>query len=73
MARKLLLTDIIALTLLLLFFILALLVPITVPNSTQESMLVVGMVITFISYIISIAILSLLVTINYNQIKKEIK
>ena len=70
MARKLLLTDIIALTLLLLFFTLALLVPITVPNSTQESILVVGMVITFISYIISISILSILVTINYNQRKK---
>ena len=70
MARKLLLTDIIALTLLLLFFILALLVPITVPNSTQESLLVVGMVITFISYIISISILSILVTINYNQRRK---
>jgi hypothetical protein len=70
MARKLLLTDIIALTLLLLFFTLALLVPITVPNSTQESLLVVGMVITFISYIISISILSILVTINYNQRKK---
>jgi hypothetical protein len=70
MARILLLTDIIALTLLLLFFILALLVPITVPNSNQESILVVGMVITFISYIISISILSILVTINYNQRKK---
>jgi hypothetical protein len=70
MARKLLLTDIIALTLLLLFFILALLVPITVPNSTQESILATGMVITFISYVISIAILSILVTINYNQMKK---
>jgi len=70
MARKLLLTDIIALTLLLLFFILALLVPITVPNSIQESILATGMVITFISYIISIAILSILVTINYNQRKK---
>jgi hypothetical protein len=70
MARKLLLTDIIALTLLLLFFILALLVPITVPNSIQESILATGMVITFISYVISIAILSILVTINYNQMKK---
>jgi hypothetical protein len=71
MSKRLFIINLVSVVSLLLFLISLLVFPETKTQSVEETMTIVFMVMSFVSFFVSFFLVSIFVTINYNQQKTK--
>lgn len=67
MSKRLFIINLVSVISLLLFLISLLVFPETNTQSVEETMTIVFMVVSFLSFFVSFILVSIFITINYNQ------